>query len=477
MRSRTTRRLGTWTLFVIILSQYPLLADFGFTRVVVDPNGPAWTPDRGMHTKAAGDLNGDGLADLIVAGSATNTTLQWYSSPTWEKHLISTLGGWSTDAHVADIDRDGNMDLVISSWYRTDAGLEWFENTGAGVTWTHHFIGAPRAHDLSLADFDLDGDLDIVSREQLADGARLQLWRQDSPTAWSHRTLTTGIPVGEGLEVGDMDRDNDLDIVLGRIWLENSQDILAGPWPIHNYTSTWTHPHVVVATADLNLDGKLDVLLTPSESAGQTYRISWFEGPADPYSTWTEHVIEPAVEAVMHSLQLRDFDRDGDLDLLTAEMHQSANPDRVRLYYNDGVMNGAIIWADDVISNQGAHNVQAADFDGDGYDDFFGPNWSETQVVDLWLSELRLNAFDFNDDDEIDELDVAILLACGTGPSVPYDVSDLPAGCTVTPDASGHIPPDLDRDGDVDSIDFARLQRDLRLVDQSRRLDRDDRQK
>jgi hypothetical protein len=68
---------------------------------------------------------------------------------------------------------------------------------------------------------------------------------------------------------------------------------------------------------------------------------------------------------------------------------------------------------------------------------------------------------DFNGDDRIDDLDIDVLAACGTGPSIPYAIGALPAGCTVVPDAQGHIPPDIDRDGDVDSVDFAMLQRDL----------------
>ena len=49
-------------------------------------------------------------------------------------------------------------------------------------------------------------------------------------------------------------------------------------------------------------------------------------------------------------------------------------------------------------------------------------------------------------------------IACGTGPAVPYNPSDLPEGCTLAPDHVGIIPPDLDRDGDVDQSDFGIFQ-------------------
>jgi len=452
---------------LLVLVALPLWgqASYGFKRVVVDANGPAWSTVYGMHVKAVGDLDGNGYPDPIVAASLVGGPLVWYAAPGWTKHTISTLGGWSTDAKVGDIDQDGDMDVVISSWYRPDSGLEWFENGGNGTTWTRHVIGTPRAHDLALVDLDGDGDLDIVARDQLGDGNKLQLWRQDSPLVWTRRTLTTGVPVGEGLAVGDMDQDQDIDVVIGGIWFENTQDIVAGPWTAHSYTATWTHPHAKVATADMNGDGRLDVALAPSEQAGQTYRISWFEAPANPLSpNWTEHVIDPATDGVMHSLQVRDFDRDGDLDVLTAEMHQSGNPDEIRLYLHHPEQPQGAKWTRHVIGSNGGHNLQVADFDGDGYDDFFGPNWAETSVVDVWINQFRL---DFNGDDHIDALDIEVLAACGTGPSIPYDIGALPAGCTVVPDAQGYIPPDLDRDGDVDSVDFAALQRELSPYDET----------
>lgn len=66
---------------------------------------------------------------------------------------------------------------------------------------------------------------------------------------------------------------------------------------------------------------------------------------------------------------------------------------------------------------------------------------------------------DINGDSYVDAADVALLVACLTGPDIPYNPASLPPECTLTPDAQGHIAADVDRDGDVDQNDFAILQK------------------
>ena len=61
---------------------------------------------------------------------------------------------------------------------------------------------------------------------------------------------------------------------------------------------------------------------------------------------------------------------------------------------------------------------------------------------------------DFNHDCAVDALDFALFSACATGPDLPYQPV-LPDGCQMLPDGTGHIAADLDRDGDVDTEDFA----------------------
>jgi Ca2+-binding EF-hand superfamily protein len=390
-----------------------------FTHVTVDPDGSA---PSNCHCKAIGDLNGDGYPDLLVASSTCGDRMVWYQSPSWTKHVISTLGGWSTYMQVADLNGDGWMDVIIPAWYRSgdmgdENGLEWWENTGGGVSWVRHYIGLPMGHDVEVADLDADGLPDLVTRLQGGEGVAVEIWRQSrvgGALQWTHRTLT-GLPQGEGLAVADISGDGYPDIVLGAIWLENPHDLMQGPWTPHTCTTSWSAEAAKTKAADLNGDGRLDIVLAPAESAGDPpYKVCWYEAPADPRSGgWTEHVIDPDTERVLHSLQVGDIDGDGDPDVVAAEMHQGDDPDEVRVYANGGQ---GLSWTKHVIATNGSHNLQLGDVDGDGDIDLFGTNWdgdaSTGNQVDLWRNDLSQNnhvAYDINADGRVDVSDLLLL--------------------------------------------------------------------
>ncbi len=353
-------------IFALFCLLAPAAAQALFEHRLIDAGGPL-----DIWLKSVGDLNRDGKPDLI-AGGRREGGLVWYENPSWKKHVIDGQGEFSTDGEAVDLDGDGDPDFVAV----TLTQIVWFENP----SWKRHVIDDVVVHDVEVADFNADGRPDLVARNQGAftkhRGDVLYFYLQEDGGRWQRQTVS--IPNGEGLLVADIDADRDADVVIGGLWLENPG------WKQHAYGGKWDYPHVYLAAADFNGDGRLDLALSPSEPAGQSYRISWFEAPRDTRNSggWREHVLADPVETVHHFIGAADFDRDGQADIVTASMLQGKEK-AITLFRNLGMGRK---WARQVIAPASSHSMRVVDVDGDGRPDLYGADWRGSRAVDLWLN-------------------------------------------------------------------------------------------
>ncbi len=159
-------------------------------KTVIDATTLA--PTHGHPTDMDGDGDQDvlmafGLAASVGADSLDSHQVAWYENvgrpglgTEWKKHQIATGFPQGFEAVAGDLDGDGDQDVVATRW-SAQGGIAWFENTGDPKTgWKQHSIKQnwSNAVTVILADLDKDGRLDIVACAERG-ANELRWWRND----------------------------------------------------------------------------------------------------------------------------------------------------------------------------------------------------------------------------------------------------------------------------------------------------------
>lgn len=120
----------------------------------------------GGHGFGAGDINGDGRLDLVQSTGWLEAPENPFDTAAWIWHPEFNIGTASVEVPVHDVNGDGLADLIVGGAH--DFGLFWYEQ-GKGEdgarTWTQHAYEPNRSqfHDVQLHDIDNDGELEIIT--------------------------------------------------------------------------------------------------------------------------------------------------------------------------------------------------------------------------------------------------------------------------------------------------------------------------
>ena len=333
------------------------------------------------------DINGDGLVDILFANGAGYSSAegaeqsrvflnQGAGKPFKEVSAqVFPNKGQTRVIKARDINNDGKVDLLVGnsfgnqSWLYLGDGDGGFTDNTAKLPQQLAGIG-----DLELGDVDDDGDLDIVLADwgpgdAGADGAVTQLWLGDGAGGFTDATASNMPQVKVSwsweLDLADVDNDYDLDVLV-------SCKTCTGSFLFHNdgagqFTDASDQlpqfgNNYEFEPIDLDGDDFVD-LITINDGPGNTEHIFLGDGMGG-FDDATADLwpADANVPGDDNMVAFLDVDSDGDADFVIAGLF--GNDDRLIL--NDGsghlsLQAGAFAPAD----SSGSLGIAVADLDGD----------------------------------------------------------------------------------------------------------------
>lgn len=257
------------------------------------------------------------------------------------------------------------------------------------------------SHDIAIADIDGDGDLDIISDAYINN--TVYWYRQNSATSWTKFLVDYNLSNAHDIQTGDIDLDGRIDIV--GIGLSNDSNNYSQPNATLRWyknpadpTGTWTNTTIertglkynngllgarAIDLNDLDSDGDLDIIVAiDANTYGITGGLHWFQNPNGTLSTnaskWTRYIISNAVSNLADA-QASDLDKDGNPDIIIAE-HHPENNGGTRIWYADTDPTNLTQWQNKTLSGNTSYHLEPIDFDSDTWIDVVVAHWKDNKV-------------------------------------------------------------------------------------------------
>lgn len=311
------------------------------------------------------------------------TNLFWYENPGFERHDVAVVPYLDVGAAVGDITGDGRPNVVAGQGINHNDAY-WFEIAeDPRDPWRPHLITDEyeKYHDLAVADVDDDGDPEVVGISQESE----TIFYYDIPPGprqpgWPsyNRHLVAEDQDVEGIAVVDIDGDGRTELIAGTSVYRPDPAPEDG-WKREQIASDWDHTRVAVA--DLDGDGDLEVVFSEGDSphlGTHPGRVAWFDPPDWEPTFLKEDLFCP------HSLQIADFSGNGWPDIYVAEMGLGRNetPQHL-LFLNHG---GGEFEERTISTGVATHEAKAVDLTGNGRPDIVGKSYGPDHHVDVWYN-------------------------------------------------------------------------------------------
>ncbi|MDQ8186491.1 VCBS repeat-containing protein [Pelagicoccus sp. SDUM812002] len=298
-----------------------------------------------VHVEAV-DMDKDGDLDVLVASMGqvfpnndrigSVIILENDGRQNFTPHWILQNVARVTDLRAADLNRDGELDLVVGQFGYDQGEIRWMERTGPWEFESHNLLNLSGTINLSVADFNGDSAPDIVA---MVSQEWEQVWyfENSGEGSFSSRAIwssTNEDYAASGLSLCDLNRDGKPDVLFsngdgfgpvgipgprpwhGVQWLENKGN---GSFRFHRIGDlAGAYSPIEV---DVDKDGHMDVIAVSSFNdwyKADAKSLVWFRN--DGRMQFTPHVI--AYEPIqLLSIVTGDFYGNGKPSLITGGFH------------------------------------------------------------------------------------------------------------------------------------------------------------